>query len=103
MSLRFARVLFGVTASPFLLEGTLIQHAQSYLEHDPDFVHKLLESLHVDDLISGCNTFNETKQFFLKCKQGLATSSFNLKKFQANNSQLEKEVYDYTGDDKSLI
>ena len=47
---RLTRVLFGVTSSPFLLSATLIKHINSFLQIDPEFVRKILDSLHVDDL-----------------------------------------------------
>ena len=35
---RFTRVLFGVTASPFLLNGTIKHHIERYSKEDPQFV-----------------------------------------------------------------
>ena len=94
--LRVGRVLFGVTSLPCLLERTLIVHVETFSDVDPGFVKRLLDSLHVDDLISGCDTHEEVENFFLKCKERLKLASFNLKKF------LEQTVYEKTGDDKTL-
>ena len=46
---RFARVMFGVTSSPFLLNATLLKHITSYEREDPEFVNRMLRSLYVDD------------------------------------------------------
>jgi hypothetical protein len=42
MIFRFTRVVFGVTASPFLLNGTIKHHIEKYHEGDPDFVQNFL-------------------------------------------------------------
>ena len=100
---RLGRVLFGVASSPFLLEGTLIVHAEKYPVEDPDFVKKMLDALHVDDLVSGSDYVVEGEDFFLKCKERLALASFNLKKIQSNDDKLESLIYEKTNDDKHLI
>ena len=49
---RFCRVVFGVNASPFLLNASLKHHISQY-NADPEFVENLLNSFYVDDLVSG--------------------------------------------------
>ena len=63
---RLCRVLFGVTSSSFLLSATLRKHILKYIFKRPEFIEKLLESLHVDDLISGANTIKEVYDFYEK-------------------------------------
>ena len=46
---RFCTVVFGLNASQFLLNATLRHHVSKYLETDPEFVKKVLESFYVDD------------------------------------------------------
>jgi hypothetical protein len=50
---RFCSVVFGLNASPFLLNATLRHHISKYKSDDPEFVRKLLDSFYVDDLVSG--------------------------------------------------
>ena len=53
---RLARLFFGVTSSPFLLNQTIRKHVQSY-EIDIDFVNTVLNSFYVDDITGGENDF----------------------------------------------
>ena len=60
--LRFARVVFGVSSSPFLVNATVKHHAERYEEEDPEFVETFLRSIYVDDLSSGGDTDEEAYQ-----------------------------------------
>ena len=50
--LRFARVIFGVTSSPFLLNGTIRKHIGNY-KYDQAFSEKIENSFYVDDFSGG--------------------------------------------------
>ena len=86
------RVPFGITSSPFLLNATLIYHAERYCSSDVNFVFKLLQSLHIDDLNSSCSTIEEDSLFFNKCKDILKEGGFYLRKFESNSSEFEKHI-----------
>ena len=47
---RFARVVFRVISSPFLLNAALLKYIPSYEREDPEFVSWMLRSFYVDDL-----------------------------------------------------
>ena len=49
---RFCRVVFGVNASPFLLNASLKHHISQY-QANPQFVVNLMNSFFVNDLVSG--------------------------------------------------
>ena len=53
IAFRFARVAFGLSSSPFLLNATLKHHIMMFENEDLEFVQKLLQSLYVHDIISG--------------------------------------------------
>ena len=93
-------MLFGCTSSPFLLQATLKEHISKFEDVDPVFVEKLEDSLHVDDSVSGGDTPQEekvsSKKFYLKGEQRLPMASFNLKKFQCSDSEVEHNIYEHS-------
>ena len=93
---RFCRVLFGVMFSPFF--GS---HISKYENVDPLFASKLLNSLHVDDLTTGCNTANQGLESDEKAKKCLSKGSLDLRKFKSNCKELEKLVYEKFPDDET--
>lgn len=52
-TLRFTRALFGLSSSPFLLEGVIRQHLENCHATYPEIVSEIEKSLYVDDLING--------------------------------------------------
>ena len=86
---RFTRVVFGVSASPFLLNATLQHHLAKF---DPEFTTKLLQSLYVDDVASGGNSNANALESFNRAKNHLATGGFNLRKFVSNSAELNEIV-----------
>jgi len=57
---RFCRVVFGLNASPFLLNATFRHHVKRYEISDPGFVARLLDSFYVDDFVDGGATKQES-------------------------------------------
>lgn len=89
---RICRVLFGVTSSPFLLNGTIIHHVNKI---ENELLPKLiLQSLHIDDLSTSLDNESEPFEFFKSCKLHFKDASFNLRKFQSNSTTLEQKVSD---------
>ena len=50
---RFTRVVFGVTASPFLLNATVRHHLELHSEAHGELVSRVLRSIYVDDIVTG--------------------------------------------------
>ena len=48
---RFARVLFSMASSPYLLNGTVQKHAKSY-DFDLEFINKEVNCFYVDDSLA---------------------------------------------------
>ena len=86
--LRFARVVFGVTSCPFILNATIRHHVNRYLLSDPEFVYELLRSLYVDDYASGCESIPKALDLARKIKSRLSVGGFNMRKWQTNSLEL---------------
>ena len=89
---RFARVVFGVSSSPFLLNATIKYHIERFKEVDPEFVKKFMNSIYVDDLSCSAENVNEAYKMYVKSKFRLAEGGFNLRKFVTNSSELREKI-----------
>ena len=79
---RFARAVFGVNSSPFLLTATIAHHINSYSSCDPGFVEKFLSSPYVDDFSGGAGTTADAYELYLKAHKYMLDGRFNLRKWQ---------------------
>ena len=90
--LRFTCVMFSVTASPFLLGGTIYHHLLKYDNEDPEFVHLILESLYIDDVDAGGHDVNEAFDLYVKSKLRLQEGGFRLHKWGSNSKELMRMI-----------
>lgn len=88
ITLRFTRVVFGVSSSPFLLNATVNHHIKGFRDTDAAFTDKFLSSIYVDDLVSGAEDVNSAYKFYLKSKVRLSLAGFNLREFVTNSNEL---------------
>ena len=58
---RFTRLVFSLNQSPFILEGTLKEHFQYYINEYLTLIEAISEDMYVDDLASGSNTIKEVE------------------------------------------
>ena len=98
--MRFCRVLFGIKSSPFLLNATVRSHVLNYRKIQPDIAKTLLSCLHVDCFNAGANTLREAFDLYVNVKNILKDSSFHLRKFKSNNTELENQFYLKDPEDK---
>ena len=89
--MRFTRVVFGVSASPFLLNATIDHHIKKYDSVDQPFVKKFRRSVYVD-LTAGSHDADSAYKFYVKSKMRLAEANFNLRKFDTNSPQLRRRI-----------
>ena len=87
VKLRLARVVFGVTSSPFLLNGTVRNHVSSY-DFDPEVVIQVPRSFFVDDFSGGSKTTTAAFELYKKLKIRFLEGQFNLTKWRTNDKQL---------------
>ena len=85
---RFNRVVFGVTSSPFLLNGTIRHHVANYEEEDPQFVNDFLTSLYVDDFSGGKDSAPEAFELYKKARLRMNEAGFNLRKWISSSEKL---------------
>ena len=75
---RFPRLVFGLTRSPFILEGALKEHFQYYINKYPTLIEAVLEDMYVDDLVSGSNTIEEVEVIKQESIELFQKGGFNL-------------------------
>ena len=91
----FLRVIFGVTSSEFLLNGTLQKHTNKYDNIYPEFARKVKKHLYVDNRNSGAQSAKEGFEFYKKVKSRFSEASFNIRNWLANDPELRKLIHDY--------
>ena len=92
--MRFARVVFGVSSSPFLLNATIRHHLKWYSDTHPELVQTMIRStyMYVDDISFGAKDDDSAFELFKKSKKLLAEGGFNLRKFITNSESLQERI-----------
>ena len=60
--LRFTRLVFGLTQSPFILQGSLKKHFENYRGSFKELIKIIEDDMYVDDLVTGGNNLEEVKE-----------------------------------------
>ena len=94
ITLRFTRVVFGLSSSPFLLNATIKHHIEQFEQCEPDFTRKFLQSIYVDDPTSGDSDVDSTFELCVKSKLRLREADFSLRKFITNSGELHARIKD---------
>ena len=89
---RFLRVVFGVTSSPFLLNGTVKHHLDRYAKEKKADTDKLNDDFYVDDLVSGCQTVSLGKELYTKSKSIMHDAGLDLRKWVTNDPELRNYI-----------
>jgi len=82
-----------LTSSPYILNASIRHHLNQYVDHDPEFVKEVINSLYVDDYTSGADEVQTAVELSSKVKQRMQEGGFNMRKFLSNSSELNKELY----------
>ena len=90
--IRFARVVFGVNSSPFMLNATIRHHVSTCLPDDSTLTRDLLKSLYVDDYLSGGSDVKSAFTLSKETKLCLKSGGFNMRKWNSNSESLLKAL-----------
>ena len=88
---RFCVVLFGSTASQFLLNCTIEHHLAKY---HCQAAHDIQTGLYVDNFVHTFQTENSMLEFYSNCKAIMAEGGFNVRQWMANSDHFMKSIKD---------
>ena len=86
---RFTRAIFGGGPSTFLLGAMIAKHLQLYVENQPAVVEELLDSLYMDDVISGEDEISSLQELKSEMVKIFKDGGFELRKWHSNTAELE--------------
>ena len=93
--LRFTRNTFGLTSSPFLLNGTIGSHLAKYLNtSESGVVSRLQRDLYVDDSAVSVDSVEEGVRFVNVSKEIMEEGRFKLRKWETNDTKLREMIHD---------
>jgi hypothetical protein len=92
--LRFTRVVFGLTSSPFLLNEVITRHLELIEPRFPETVSETRKSLYVDNLISGAPTTDEATELKQDADDIFDDARLRLQKWHSNAPELESDMSD---------
>jgi hypothetical protein len=88
-TMRFTRVPFGVTCSPFIL-GIVLKHVARQCQ---DVGEQLIDdSMYVDNLVTSVSTQAQGEQLYFACKKMMTDVSMNLREWQSNCTGLMSAI-----------
>ena len=93
--LQFARVIFGLTSSPLLLNGTISSHVSQDIVNEilnAEVLKMLLRDFYVDDSTTSFNSFNQGVEFYTIAKKCLFSGGFDIRKWATNDPQLRDYI-----------
>ena len=105
MQYRFHRLVFGLTSSLTLLNGTIQHHLSHYKKPEPHVSELLFNSLYVDDFPGGASDDESVIHVYQRAKAIMKEGDFNLRKWKKNSSILRQRIsQEMKGeDDKSEV
>ena len=88
---RFCRVPFGIISSPFLLAATLKCHLEKC---DCSTAENIRKNIYVDNVIKGCDSVNESVQFYTEANQIFQRAGMNLRDWATNSKHVFNRIHD---------
>ena len=93
---RHASLVFGLTCSPAVLECVIQEHLNSVEGENPEIIDMLKRNMYVDNVVTGCQTADEAKEFFITSKQAFSSGGFNLRQWISNSKELNQFIREMT-------
>ena len=78
--LRFRRVPFGLTCSPYMLLCTIAEHVRRCLRAEPVLLQKVQDSVYMDDMCPSFSTRTEVESGLTRMRDVLPGASMDLHK-----------------------
>ena len=88
---KFACIVFGISASPFLLNATIHYHL-TRPEIDRAFAEEVLNSLYVDDYVGGSGNESSAFDKYKDLKSCFLKAGFNMRKWLTNSRELNERI-----------
>ena len=89
---RYKTIIFGLNASPFILNYVLKCQAEKYAEDE--FSKILKENLYVDNMLVTSNDINFLKKVYTKTQHRLEEGGFTLRSCNSNSKELQSIMTD---------
>ena len=93
--MRFRRVTFGVSSSPFLLNATIRHHLSAYPPSRA--VMEMSENFYVDDLISGADSEEEARALLAEAQSVMTDAGMTLTKAKSNSPLVFDKAHAVSG------
>lgn len=93
----FTRVVFGVSPSLFLLNGTIHYHLSNSAV-DEELARKILDSLYVDDFVGGGDNDISTYKLHKNVKSCFMAEGFNMRKWVSSSTNVQTWIEKAEGD-----
>ena len=102
---RMTRVIFGVNASPFLLQATIRHHLKLYEQSDPELVTLLRRDIYCDDLITSVNTEEEAEEVKVRTQDVFLDAGMIMTKWDrsASGETAERNLGDCGETDRKVL
>ena len=91
-TLKFTRVVFGVSPSPYILNATIAHHLEQFESTHGVTAQKMKESIYVDDVITGARDIEGAFNLYQESKEIFKRGGFNLRKFMSNSKELQSMI-----------
>lgn len=89
---RLNTVTYGVSSSPFLACRTLLQLAEDEGDSYPTAKNIVLSDVYIDDVVTGCDTFNKAKEAKNELIALFKLGGFQLRKWVSNDPRLLSDL-----------